>query len=121
MNNILENYYRKIIKYDFINKFYYVNVNEIPCIKKIILNFGCKNIEIKNINKIELNTDDHLFHAGTVKRGDVTLAVGGRVLNFVSLSDSFEVSRNRIHQLLNNLNWSDGFFRKDIGYKVIKK
>ena len=80
-----------------------------------------KNIEIKNINKIELNTLDHLFHAGTIKRGDVTLAVSGRVLNFVSLSDSFEESRNRIHQLLNNLNWSDGFFRKDIGYKVIKK
>ena len=80
-----------------------------------------KNVEIKNIDKIELNTNDHLFHAGTIKRGDVTLAVGGRVLNFVSLSDSFEESRNRIHQLLNNLNWSDGFFRKDIGYKVIKK
>ena len=80
-----------------------------------------KNVEIKNINKIELNTDDHLFHAGTIKRGNVILAVGGRVLNFVSLSDSFEESRNRIHQLLNDLNWSDGFFRKDIGYKVIKK
>ena len=80
-----------------------------------------KNVEIKNINKIELSTDDHLFHAGTIKKGDVTLAIGGRVLNFVSLSDSFEESRNRIHQLLNNLNWSDGFFRKDIGYKVIKK
>ena len=80
-----------------------------------------KNVEIKNINKIELNTDDHLFHAGTIKKDDITLAVGGRVLNFVSLSDSFEESRNRTHQLLNNLNWSDGFFRKDIGYKVIKK
>ena len=80
-----------------------------------------KNIEIKNIYKIKLNTCDHLFHAGTIKRGDVTLAVGGRDLNFVSLSDSFEESRNRIHLLLNNLNWSDGFFRKDIGYKVIKK
>ena len=80
-----------------------------------------KNTEIKNINKIELNADDYLFHAGTIKKGDTTLAVGGRVLNFVSLSNSFEKSRNRIHELLNNLNWSDGFFRKDIGYKVIKK
>ena len=80
-----------------------------------------KNVEIKNIDKIQLNTDDHLFHAGTIKKDDVALAVGGRVLNFVSLSDSFEKSRNRIHELLNNLNWSDGFFRKDIGYKVIKK
>ncbi len=80
-----------------------------------------KNVEIKNINKIELNTDDHLFHAGTIKKDDITLAVGGRVLNFVSLSNSFEESRNRIHQFLDNLSWSDGFFRKDIGYKVIKK
>jgi len=80
-----------------------------------------KNVEIKNINKIELNADDYLFHAGTIKKSETTLAVGGRVLNFVSLSESFEDSRNRIHQLLNNLNWSDGFFRKDIGYKVIKK
>ena len=80
-----------------------------------------KNVEIKNIDKIQLNADDHLFHAGTIKKDDVALAVGGRVLNFVSLSDSFEKPRNRIHELLNNLNWSDGFFRKDIGYKVIKK
>ena len=35
-----------------------------------------KNVEIKNINKIKLNTDDHLFHAGTIKKGDVTLAGG---------------------------------------------
>ena len=93
----------------------------LSCAQQVTLKPYQKNIEIKNINKIELNTDDHLFHAGTIKRGDVTLAVGGRVLNFVSLSDSFEESRNRIHELLNNLNWSNGFFRKDIGYKVIKK
>ena len=80
-----------------------------------------KNVEIKNINNIEFKSDDYLFHAGTIKKGDNIFSIGGRVLNFVSLSDSFEESRNRIHQLLNNLNWSYGFFRKDIGYKVIKK
>tara|TARA_B100000963_G_scaffold234576_1_gene204988 strand:+ start:312 stop:1577 length:1266 start_codon:yes stop_codon:yes gene_type:complete len=80
-----------------------------------------KNVEIKNINKIRLKTDEHLFHAGTIKKDDIILAVGGRVLNFVSLSESFEESRNRIHQNIDNLNWPDGFFRKDIGYKVIKK
>ncbi len=91
------------------------------CAQKVIPKPTKKNVEIKNINKIELNADDYLFHAGTIKKGETTLAVGGRVLNFVTLSESFEDSRNRIHQLLNNLNWSDGFFRKDIGYKVIKK
>ena len=93
----------------------------LSCVQKVTPRPTKKNVEIKNIDKIQLNTDDHLFHAGTIKKDDVVLAVGGRVLNFVSLSDSFEKSRNRIHELLNNLNWSDGFFRKDIGYKVIKK
>ena len=80
-----------------------------------------KNVEIKDINKIELKKDDHLFHAGTTNKGDNIIAIGGRVLNFVSLSDNFEEARENIHQHINNLNWSNGFFRKDIGYKVIVK
>ena len=80
-----------------------------------------KNVKIKNINKIELKKDDHLFHAGTTKKDDNIIAIGGRVLNFVSLSDNFEEAREGIHQHINNLNWSNGFCRKDIGYKVIVK
>ena len=45
--------------------------------------------------------------------------MGGRVLNFVSLSDNFSEARNNIYRIINKLNWSDGFYRKDIGYKVI--
>ena len=47
-------------------------------------------------------------------------AVGGRVLNFVSLSDDFKNSKNNIEKNIDRLNWSGGFYRKDIGYKVIK-
>ncbi len=47
--NILKLYYEKIIKYDLINKFLYNNVKELPRIKKIVLNFGCKNFELKNL------------------------------------------------------------------------
>ena len=32
---------------------------------------------------------------------------------------SFKESRNNIHNHLKKLNWAEGFFRKDIGYKVI--
>ena len=48
-----------------------------------------KNLQIRNINKINLNSDDYLFHAGTIKKDDNIFAIGGRVLNFVSLSDNF--------------------------------
>ena len=43
----LKYYGEKIIKYDFINKFNYKNMNEIPGLKKITLNFGCKNFTIQ--------------------------------------------------------------------------
>ena len=78
-----------------------------------------KNIEIKNIENINLNNEDFLFHAGTIKKDKKTYAVGGRVLNFVTISDSFIDSKKNIIRNINKLDWSDGFYRKDIGYKVI--
>ena len=45
--HFLEYYYVNIIKYDLINRFNYQNVKNIPKLKKIILNFGCKTFELK--------------------------------------------------------------------------
>jgi len=78
-----------------------------------------KHIEIKNLRKINLETDDYLYHAGTLKRNSKYYAIGGRVLNFVSVSENFLKAKENINKNLKNLNWSGGFFRKDIGYKVI--
>ena len=78
-----------------------------------------KNIEIPNIKKINLKSDDYLYHAGTIKKNNNFYAVGGRVLNFVSVSKNFLSAKEKINYNLNSLNWSGGFFRKDIGYKVI--
>ena len=80
-----------------------------------------KNIEIYNLNKVNLGNEDYLFHAGTLKKDDKIYAVGGRVLNFVSLSKDFKTARENIFLNLNKLNWKNGFYRKDIGYKVIDK
>ena len=79
-----------------------------------------KDVEIDNIKKIKLDNDEYLFHAGTIKKNKKTYAVGGRVLNFVSLSEDFNLARKNILENINKLNWSGGFYRKDIGYKVIK-
>jgi len=80
-----------------------------------------KDIEIKNLSQIELATNDFLFHAGTEIKDNKIYATGGRVLNFISLSDEFSYAKKNILKYLNTLNWSGGFFRKDIGYKVIDK
>ena len=46
-------------------------------------------------------------------------ATGGRVLNFISLSDDFLQARKKVHQYIKKLNWNGGFHRRDIGLKVI--
>ena len=79
-----------------------------------------QNVEIENIKDIKLNSNEYLFHAGTVKKNEKVYAVGGRVLNFVSLSDDFGNAKSNILKNLDKLNWSGGFYRKDIGYKVIE-
>jgi len=78
-----------------------------------------KNVLIKNINKIQLQKNEYCYHAGTKKVENKIYAVGGRVLNFVCLSEDFSKSRVQIFDLIYSLNWDNGFFRKDIGYKVI--
>ena len=78
-----------------------------------------KNIEIRNFDKIKLDNNNFLFHAGTKNNEKKIFATGGRVLNFISLSDDFSICRKNIHKNLNKLNWDKGFYRKDIGFKVI--
>ncbi len=78
------------------------------------------NLEIKNLNSIKLKNDEFIFHAGTKKINQNFFSNGGRVLNFVILSDEFKKSRTIAINLINKLDWKDGFYRKDIGYKVIK-
>jgi len=78
-----------------------------------------KNIEIKNLEKIKLNKHEYIFHAGTLKKDNTVYAIGGRVLNLVALSDEFIIARQIIHKKLDELDWQGGFYRKDIGYKVI--
>ena len=77
------------------------------------------NIEIQNLNKVKLNKNEFIFHAGTKKEKDKILSNGGRVLNFVIRSNNFKNNRETAIKLINKIKWENGFFRKDIGYKVI--
>ena len=79
------------------------------------------NVKIDNLNNLKLNNNDFIFHAGTKEEENEIFSNGGRVLNFVSLSSSFKNSRERAIKLINQLNWKNGFFRKDIGFKIIDK
>ena len=74
---------------------------------------------IENTEKINLSKSDFAFHSGTKKIENKIYSNGGRVISFVSLSSSFKESREKVLDLINKLAWNGGFFRKDIGHKVI--
>ena len=80
-----------------------------------------KNILIKNMNKTVFNKNEYCYHAGTTINKNQIYATGGRVLNFVCLSKNFSKARKNIMSSINSLNWDGGFYRKDIGYKVIDR
>ena len=80
-----------------------------------------KNIKINNFEKLILNENNYLFHAGTEKKENNIVAIGGRVLNFISLSDDLTDARQNIHNNLEKLDWNKGFYRKDIAFKVIDR
>ena len=63
-----------------------------------------KNEEINNFDKIFLDDSNYLFHAGTKEVNKKIFAVGGRVLNFISLSETFHEARKNVHDNLKKLN-----------------
>ncbi len=77
------------------------------------------NFEIKNLEQVELNKNQFIFHAGTKINNSKIISNGGRVLNFVVKSNNFNQCRESAISLINQINWDNGFFRKDIGFKVI--
>ena len=79
------------------------------------------NIEITDLDNLDQSETNLIYHAGTKILDEVVYAVGGRVLNFVSISDDYLISRNKIINQIKKLNWKNGFYRSDIGYKVINK
>ena len=80
-----------------------------------------KNKELKNINKIKLKNNDFIYHAGTKFKNNRLVSNGGRVLNVTSAGKNFLRIRKNIIKIIKKINWKQGFFRKDIGWRVINR
>ena len=74
-----------------------------------------------NLKKLNLKKNQFIFHAGTKIANNMIVSNGGRVLNVVTRSNDFKSARESSLKLLREINWDNGFYRKDIGYKVIKE
>ena len=78
------------------------------------------SILINNLDQIILKSNQKIYHAGTKNEKNNIFSNGGRVLNFVSLSNNFKEARDNNIEMIKKINWTEGFYRKDIGCKVIK-
>lgn len=47
--NFIKYFYNKNIKYDLLNKFYYINTKKLPKIKKIVITLSCKTTKMSNL------------------------------------------------------------------------
>ena len=77
------------------------------------------NRPIKNFKKVVLSKNDFIYHAGTKFINNQLFSNGGRVLNVTSVGANFRVIRKKIISIIKKLNWKDGFYRKDIGWRAI--
>ncbi len=80
-----------------------------------------KKNKIINLKKFEDKKNIFIFQAGTKTLNNNLVSNGGRVLNVVAKGKSFLKIRKNILKHLKKINWNYGFFRKDIGWRVIKK
>ena len=80
-----------------------------------------KDKEILNLSGIISDENNQIFHAGTYEKDNKIFSKGGRVLNVTCSAKDLHEARDQSLINLKKINWTDGFFRKDIGWRAIKK
>ena len=80
------------------------------------------NVNIYNLEKIKLKKNEFIYHAGTkFNNKNEIVSNGGRVLNVTSSGLKYRTIRKKIIKIIKKINWNNGFFRKDIGWRIINK
>ena len=79
-----------------------------------------KKNKIVRVEKLKNKKNLFVVHAGTKEDNGEILSTGGRVLNIVSKGRNYNLIRKNILKHIKNINWKDGFFRRDICWRVIK-
>jgi phosphoribosylamine---glycine ligase len=80
-----------------------------------------KGTEIKGLTAASKIDGVEIFHAGTRRDGDRILADGGRVLNVTARAKSVAEAQAHAYAAINQINWPEGFCRKDIGWRAIAR
>ena len=80
-----------------------------------------KNTIISNIAAAEASGPVRVFHAGTKQSEGQIVAIGGRVLNVTATGASTTEAHRAAYGAINKIDWPDGFYRSDIGWRAIER
>ena len=80
-----------------------------------------KKTVINKLNKLNNNDNFQIFHASTILEDQKVKSNGGRVLSVTAKSKILKDALRDIYQSINLIDWPQSYYRKDIGFKALKK
>ena len=78
-----------------------------------------KGSVIKGLEALPQDSSNMVFHAGTTLHEGAIAASGGRVLNVTARGDTLAEARERAYQMVDQIDWPEGFCRRDIGWRAL--
>ncbi|MEP0519909.1 MAG: phosphoribosylamine--glycine ligase [Hyphomicrobiales bacterium] len=78
-----------------------------------------KNTIISGLDKLSGQENLVVFHAGTKQSDANIVANGGRVLAVTALGSTISDAQKAAYEGVQKIDWLDGFFRNDIGWRAI--
>ena len=77
--------------------------------------------EIRAVEAAEQVEGVTVFHAGTAITNTGLVAKGGRVLAVTAVADTFANARARAYRAVDQIDFADGFHRRDIGWRELER
>ncbi|TRD21710.1 phosphoribosylamine--glycine ligase [Palleronia caenipelagi] len=78
-----------------------------------------KGTVIQGLDALAATSSQAVFHAGTKTQGDDIVAAGGRVLAVTARGEDLQEARDRCYAMAEQIDWADGFYRRDIGWRAL--
>lgn len=76
---------------------------------------------IRNLERAASVDDVVIFHAGTRLENGGIVADGGRVLGVTATGDTIAAAQHRAYQAVDQIDWPEGFCRRDIGWRAVAR
>ena len=78
-----------------------------------------KGSVIRGLDALPETSREMVFHAGTALENGQIKAVGGRVLAVTARADDLAHAQARAYEMAEAIDWPEGFFRRDIGWRAL--